>query len=446
MSEEPTKGTTVQAAAGRSQLVLLQTLITIVLSYQLLFSKDARLVFEEQQWVILGLMVVAAGLMLLPSRLWSVTWVVGLIVLLDTAVTSFVFYLAGNADSDLYLIYFLILLIAAFATTLQQMIAFSVILCAAYGVNMYVVAKQTDVFLEGYFIRIPVLLVLATFYGVMVETVRKERHQKTDLLTAIAALKKSEAKREQLTHDLRLLLESTGEGIYGIDKQGRCTFINTAAARKLGYEPEAVLGKPMHTLIHHSRHDGSPYPVDECQMCRVFRTGKGRHMANEVLWRRDVTAFPADYVLCPVIEQGETTGAVVAFTDSTERARAEEKLRRFRESEERYRYFVNHTTDVVYTADAAGHVTFCNPAAITLLQYSTSELVGRHYLDFVQPHYRQDTAAFYEQQFQKKIPVTYYELPVVAKDGTERWFGQHVVLVIEKDRMTGFQVLARDLT
>jgi PAS domain S-box-containing protein len=125
---------------------------------------------------------------------------------------------------------------------------------------------------------------------------------------------------------IRLLLESTDEGIYGIDVRGRCTFINKAAADMLGHRSEDVLEKNMHALIHHSRGDGSPYPGDECHIYQAFRSGKGSHRDDEVLWRRDGTAFPVEYSSYPIMEQDVVTGAVVTFTDITERKRAEEAL------------------------------------------------------------------------------------------------------------------------
>jgi len=197
------KAATSPAAANRPQLVLLQALVMIVLSYQLLFSRDALLAFEVQAVVVLGLLVITAGLMFLPARLWEVTWVVGSVVLFDTAVTTYILYLSGNAGSDLFLIYFLILLIAGFTSSLKQMIALSVILCAAYGASLYFLAEESGSLLEGHLLRIPVLLILATFYGVTADTVRKERHQKVGLLETIAALQRSEEERARLIRELQ---------------------------------------------------------------------------------------------------------------------------------------------------------------------------------------------------------------------------------------------------
>src|SRR5262249_25681964 len=107
--------------------------------------------------------------------------------------------------------------------------------------------------------------------------------------------KRAEEEHARLTNQLRLLLESSGEGIYGIDLGGRCTFINRAGADMLGYQPEQVLGRDMHELIHHSRADHSPYPVEACPIFRAFRVGTACRVSDEVLWRRDGSPFPAEY-------------------------------------------------------------------------------------------------------------------------------------------------------
>ena len=88
---------------------------------------------------------------------------------------------------------------------------------------------------------------------------------------------------------MQLLLESTGQGIYGIDLQGNCTFINRATCEMIGHKPEDVLGQNMHALVHHHKPDGSIYPVEECPIYRASREGKGCRVDKEVMWRRDGT-------------------------------------------------------------------------------------------------------------------------------------------------------------
>ena len=134
---------------------------------------------------------------------------------------------------------------------------------------------------------------------------------------------------------LSLLLDATGEGIYGVDTEGRCSFINPAAARMLGYTPDEVLGRNMHELTHHHHADGAHYPVDDCPIFRAFRAGVPCRIDSEVLWRRDGTPMAVEYTSYPILDAGEVLGAVVTFVDISERKQHEQQLLQAREQLER---------------------------------------------------------------------------------------------------------------
>ncbi len=126
----------------------------------------------------------------------------------------------------------------------------------------------------------------------------------------------------------RLLLESAGEGIYGIDTDGNCTFANPACARLLGYDsPDDLLGKNMHELIHHHRPDGTPLPAEECRIYQAYRKGQGATAEEEVFFRRDGSSFPVEYRSYPILAEGHNLGAVVSFVDITRRRRGEQAMR-----------------------------------------------------------------------------------------------------------------------
>jgi len=134
---------------------------------------------------------------------------------------------------------------------------------------------------------------------------------------------------------MRLLLESTGEAIYGLDIKGKCTFCNLAMLRLLGYaSQDAVLGRNIHEVIHHTRRDGSAYPLDECSLLSDFRAGRRFHALDELLWRADGTSFDAEMWCYPLPQQGEMQGAVVTFVDITERKKIQEALRQAKEDAE----------------------------------------------------------------------------------------------------------------
>ncbi len=122
-------------------------------------------------------------------------------------------------------------------------------------------------------------------------------------------------------------VDALGDGIYGVDPQGRCTFINLAALRMLGYATDKqVIGHNMHALIHHTRPDGSPYPQSDCPLLHTNVTGHPVRLENEMLWRKDGTFFIAEYSSFPVHANGAVIGSVVTFSDTSLRQNAQKRL------------------------------------------------------------------------------------------------------------------------
>jgi two-component system, cell cycle sensor histidine kinase and response regulator CckA len=170
---------------------------------------------------------------------------------------------------------------------------------------------------------------------------------------------------------LRLLLNSTAEAIYGLDCEGNCTFCNPACLRLLGYrDPKDLLGRNMHQVMHHTRVDGAPYLEEKCQIYLAFREGKATHVVDEVLWRGDGTSFPSEYWSYPIHKDGKLVGLVVTFLDISERKRAEAALR---ESEEKYRDFVENATHGIFRANPQGDLLDVNPALVSMLGYGSKE-------------------------------------------------------------------------
>jgi len=155
-----------------------------------------------------------------------------------------------------------------------------------------------------------------------------------ELEERIAQRKRAEEALQESEERMRLLLNSTAEAIYGLNLKGECTFCNSACLRLLGYEkPNELLGKNMHTLIHHTRLDGTPYPESECRILQAFRHGGGAHVNDEVLWRVDGSSFPAEYWSYPVWRKGELVGSVVTFLDISERCQLEAQFRQAQKME-----------------------------------------------------------------------------------------------------------------
>ena len=142
----------------------------------------------------------------------------------------------------------------------------------------------------------------------------------------ITARKKTEEVIARLNRTNRLILESSGDGIYGIDLNGDTTFVNPAAERLLGWSAGELLGRHSHELFHHTRPDGSPYPGRECNIYQTLRDGRVRQIDDEYFWREDGTGFPVSYVATPALEEGRTVGAVIVFRDITEQKAQAEQL------------------------------------------------------------------------------------------------------------------------
>jgi len=148
------------------------------------------------------------------------------------------------------------------------------------------------------------------------------------VLLGFALLQGNRARRGQ--EQLETVLDAAGEGVYGVGPDGRTTFANPASCEMLGYSAEEILGQPMHALIHHSYPDGSPYPPEKCQIYAALVDGEVHRVDKEVMWRKDGSSFPVDYISTPMCRNGVLAGAVVTFRDITERHRAERKFKLFR--------------------------------------------------------------------------------------------------------------------
>ena len=124
------------------------------------------------------------------------------------------------------------------------------------------------------------------------------------------------------------LLDSADEGIFSVDLNGLCAFINPSAVRMLGYKHDSeLLGEHMHSLIHHTLPDGNPCLEEQCLVSASFRLGKVFHVEDEVLWRSDGSSFAVEYRTAPTYINGKITGSVVTFSDITERKKVESNLK-----------------------------------------------------------------------------------------------------------------------
>ena len=133
----------------------------------------------------------------------------------------------------------------------------------------------------------------------------------------IAERIQAETETKKIKRQMELILESAGEGIFGLDNEGNVAFVNKAASIMLDWSPEELVGKSHHDLVHHSYKDGETYPVEECPIHKAYRDGKVHFGSDEIFWTKEGKAFPVEYTSTPIVENKIITGAVVVFRDLT---------------------------------------------------------------------------------------------------------------------------------
>lgn len=249
----------------------------------------------------------------------------------------------------------------------------------------------------------------------------------------------------------RLLLDSTADGIYGIDMHGCCTLANRACARLLGYDSaDALLGKHMHSLVHHTKPDGTPYPVEECRIYQAFRLGQGTHVDDEVFWRADGTSFPVEYSSFPITHGDTVIGAAVTFRDVSEKRQAEESTRKL--AAERSRLLgqlhlqIERMPLIYILFDADLRVTEWNPAAQRSLGYTREEALGKRPNDFVAASFHAEATRILDR-IRAGDMGAHSVNENLTKDGrtiTCEWF--NTPLMTDDGRFGGLFCLARDVT
>jgi PAS domain S-box-containing protein len=200
----------------------------------------------------------------------------------------------------------------------------------------------------------------------------------------LEALRESEAR-------MRSLLDSAAEGIWGLDLEGRCTFVNSACLRLLGYErAEELLGQNMHALTHRIFADGRPYPQNACRIAEALREGDITEVEDEVFLRKDGSPFAVHYRSSAIVRDGRVLGAVVTFRDVTERRRAEDERAK---TLTLLHTLANNAAEALYLMDSQGGTTFMNPAAERMFGWSSEETLGKRLHDLIH-HKRLDGSAF----------------------------------------------------
>ena len=212
----------------------------------------------------------------------------------------------------------------------------------------------------------------------------------------------------------RLILDSASEGIFGVDTEGDITFVNPAACQMLGYTEEEMLGQPSHALIHHSHANGNSYPREDCPMYGAYMHGKASRIDDEYLWRRDGSGFPVEYGAMPTLKDGCIVGAVISFSDITERKKAEQALAA---SERKIRNILATSAEGFWLIDNESRTLEVNDTMCRILGRPREEILGRSPLDFADEENRQ---VFRDRMAERARGETgSYEVALSRPDGSQ---------------------------
>jgi two-component system, cell cycle sensor histidine kinase and response regulator CckA len=238
----------------------------------------------------------------------------------------------------------------------------------------------------------------------------------------ITERREAESALLKLSRQTNMILNSAGDGIFGLDREGRLTFVNRASARMLGYEPEEIIGRNGHELWHHTKADGTKYPESDCPVFAVLHDGATRNGADDVFWRKDGSNFPVEFISTAIRDGEEVVGAVVTFRDITARQRAEKAQK---QAEERFRSIFENAVEGIYQSTPDGRFISLNPAMARMFGYgSPDEMIGairdigrQFYLDAA----RRDE---FKRAMERGDFVAGLETQVMRKDGTKIWISE----------------------
>jgi len=183
---------------------------------------------------------------------------------------------------------------------------------------------------------------------------------------------------KKISYQNKLVLDSVGEGIYGVNKNGIITFFNSFAEKSTGFSFDEAIGENSHELMHHTKSDGTPFPLEECTVHNFsLLKGVSKRVTNELFWKKNGSSFPVEYMVTPIIESGETKGAVVVFHDISDRIQMENALKN---SEEKFREVFNKVNDIITLIELkpdghAGKYIEVNDVAVETLGYNLDEFL-----------------------------------------------------------------------
>jgi two-component system, sensor histidine kinase and response regulator len=278
-----------------------------------------------------------------------------LVLLVSLAVITYLAYGQSFARSaHLFYLYFLPLIWIAIRRGLRGVVVTLILMDTSLVLMMHMVHQGLNELAVIQF-----LMLILSITSLLLGAVINERRQTENRL----------AEEEER---IRLILDSTAEGIFDLDRHGACTFMNDAALRALGFSSmDEVFGRNFHQLCHHSTAEGIPVPLEQCRTYQAFRKGERLHVQDEVFWHKNGTCLQVEYWSHPLMSDSGVTGCVVTFHDVTERRAFE---RAICESEQKFRAVFEGAEIGITITDLRNGRMIANPAYQCMLDCSPEEM------------------------------------------------------------------------
>ncbi len=269
--------------------------------------------------------------------------------------------------------------------------------------------------------------------------------EKKQLEARIAQLEQAEIALERVRRQNELLLGAAGEGLCGLDTDGRITFINPAGARMLGYGVDELIGESHHHLIHYAQPDGAPYPDDTCPILLTLRDGQSRSVEDEMYWQKDGTGLPVSYIVTALVEADAIVGVVISFRDITPDKQAQAALATERSL---LRTVIDYVPDYVYVKDREGHYLLQNKANLALVgAQSVDDVSGKTSYDLFPESLAAEYAAADQAVLDSGKSQLNVDLPVIDAQGGQRTvLATRVPLRDDQGQVIGLVGIGRDIT
>ncbi|HIP38454.1 MAG TPA: PAS domain-containing protein [Desulfocapsa sulfexigens] len=257
----------------------------------------------------------------------------------------------------------------------------------------------------------------------------------------IAERIQAETDAVKLKKRLQTILNSAGDGIFGIDTHGSVTFSNHKATELLGWSEEELIGKSHHDLVHHTRKNGKNFPVEECPIYMAYKDGDVHFENDDIFWTKSGRSFPVEYTSTPLLDDDQLSGAVVVFKDISKAKKMEKQLD----------LIVNSAGEGIFGLDIDGNVTFMNKAAAIMLGWTQEEMIGKSHHELIH-HSHSDGTPYKEEDcpifMACKDGQVHFKSDDIfwTKDGSSFPVEYNSTPIIEGKQLTGAVVVFRDLT